>query len=70
MNKHESKVSTLLQNIATKPIAINSTEIQKGILEKLDSYGLDAWTLHSWTLVSWIPDDWTLELCTTGPLDS
>ena len=32
--------------------------------------GRNAWTLDSCALDSRIPDNWTLELCTTGPLDS
>ena len=52
MSKHESEVSTLLQNIAAKPVAINSTEIQKGIPEKLDS-GRVVWTLGVCFLGLW-----------------
>ena len=76
MNKHKSEVSTLLQNIVTKPVAIIALKFEWQCLKRhtgkagLWPYGLDAWTLHTWTLDFWTLDDWTLGLWTTGLLDS
>ena len=75
MNKHESEVSTFLQNIVTKPVAINSIEIWMTTFKKAyrKSWTLGVWSglsdsghlgsglLDSGRLDTWTLDDWTLD---------
>ena len=84
MNKHESEVSTLSQNIVTKPVAMNSIEVWMTTFKKAyrKSWTLSVWSglldsghlgyglLDSGRLDTWTLDHWTLGLWTTGLLDS
>ena len=84
MKKHESEVSTLLKNIITKPIGINSIEVWMTMFKKAyrKSWTLDVWSgrldsghlgsglLDSGRLDSWTLDNWTLGLWLAGRLDS
>ena len=72
MNKHESEVSTLLQNLLQYIALRFEWQCLKRHTGKagLWAYGVDAWTVGSGQTDAWTMDDWTLGLWTTRHLDS